>query len=266
MSAPVRVLIVDDEPPARRTLADLVAADPEAVVAGECGSGAEAVEAIRRLAPDLVLLDVQMPVLDGFGVLAALAPAEIPLVVFVTAYDRYAVRAFEIHALDYLLKPFDDERFAAALGRAKEAIRRRRGRRDRPPARRAAGRAARGAAAAPNRPATRRSSACSSAAAAASSCCRSTRSTGSRPPTTTPASTPAASATCIRESLSALEEKLDPARFARVHRSAIVNLDRVRELRPLFKGNCLVVLADGTELPLGRARRASVESLLRRGR
>jgi two-component system, LytTR family, response regulator len=265
VSAPVRVLIVDDEPPARRTLADLVAADPEAVVAGECGSGAEAVEAIRRLAPDVVLLDVQMPELDGFGVLAALAPAEIPLVVFVTAYDRYAVRAFEIHALDYLLKPFDDERFAAALGRAKEAIRRREvdeiGRR------------------LAELLAERRGEAAGAEPAGDAPLKRLLIRGGGRVVLLPVEEIDWIEAAdyyarvhaggvrhLIRESLSALEEKLDPARFARVHRSAIVNLDRVRELRPLFKGNCLVVLADGTELPLGRARRASVESLLRRGR
>jgi two-component system, LytTR family, response regulator len=265
VSAPVRVLIVDDEPPARRTLADLVAADPEAVVAGECGSGAEAVEAIRRLAPDVVLLDVQMPELDGFGVLEALAPAEIPLVVFVTAYDRYAVRAFEIHALDYLLKPFDDERFTAALGRAKEAIHRREvdqiGRRL---AELLAERRGETAGAEPTGDAPLKRLLIRGGGRVvllpveeidwieAADYYARVHAGGAHH--------------LIRESLSALEEKLDPARFARVHRSAIVNLDRVRELRPLFKGNCLVVLADGTELPLGRARRATVERLLRRGR
>jgi two-component system LytT family response regulator len=119
----IRTLIVDDEPLAREGLRLLLRGDPECELVGECGSGREALAAIRRLHPDLVFLDVQMPEQNGFEVLAALAPAERPAVVFVTAYDKYALRAFEVHALDYLLKPFDDQRFAEALGRAKKELR-----------------------------------------------------------------------------------------------------------------------------------------------
>src|SRR3712207_8477437 len=101
----------------------LLAQDPELEVVGEAGNGPEALEALRRLRPDLVMLDVQMPELNGFEVLARLAPQPLPAVIFVTAYDRYALRAFEIHALDYLLKPFNDERFHDAIRRAKAQLR-----------------------------------------------------------------------------------------------------------------------------------------------
>jgi len=119
----IRTLVVDDEPLAREGLRLLLAADPEVSVVGEAGNGPEAVRLIREQRPDLVLLDVQMPELNGFEVLAHLAPTEVPAVIFVTAYDRYALRAFDIHALDYLLKPFRDDRFHDAVGRAKAQIR-----------------------------------------------------------------------------------------------------------------------------------------------
>src|SRR6476659_895535 len=119
----IRALIVDDEPLAREWVRSAVAEDPELEVLAECGDGFEAAEAIRQLRPDLVFLDVQMPGLDGFGVLQALGRDAPPAVVFVTAHDRYALKAFEVHALDYLLKPFDKDRFAAALERAKTQLR-----------------------------------------------------------------------------------------------------------------------------------------------
>src|SRR5438094_814565 len=118
----VRALVVDDEPLARRRLCRLLRAAPAVELVGECGDGAAAVEAVERLAPDLLLLDVQMPGVDGFGVLDAIPDERRPVVVFVTAYDEYAVRAFEVHALDYLLKPFDRERFDACWQRAKAQI------------------------------------------------------------------------------------------------------------------------------------------------
>ncbi|HYL73666.1 MAG TPA: response regulator [Bryobacteraceae bacterium] len=115
----LQVLIVDDERICRHGLARLLKVDPEVEIAGECANGLEAVAAIRELHPDLVFLDIQMPEMDGFEVLRSLAPEETPRVIFVTAYDQHAIRAFEINALDYLLKPFSDERFARALARAK---------------------------------------------------------------------------------------------------------------------------------------------------
>ncbi|MFY0531400.1 response regulator [Nannocystis pusilla] len=113
----IRALIVDDEPLARDLLREMLAAHPRVAVVGECRSGAEAVRAIDRLAPDVVFLDVQMPEMNGFEVVAAVGAARMPRVVFVTAHDRYAVQAFEVHALDYLLKPFDDRRLARAVAR-----------------------------------------------------------------------------------------------------------------------------------------------------
>src|SRR5437868_10217650 len=122
--APIRVLVVDDEPLAREKIRAMAADDPEIRVVGECSNGAEAIEAIQTIRPDLILLDVQMPEVGGFAVLEALKDERLPPVIFITAYDHYAVRAFEVHALDYLLKPFDRERFQAAIERAKRQIRR----------------------------------------------------------------------------------------------------------------------------------------------
>ena len=116
----IRTLIVDDEPMARERVRTLLAQQADIDIVGECADGPQAVAAIERLQPQLVFLDVQMPGLDGFGVLAGRAPDRMPLVVFTTAYDEYALRAFDVHALDYLLKPFDSERFFSTLDRARE--------------------------------------------------------------------------------------------------------------------------------------------------
>lgn len=120
--SPIRTFIVDDEPLAREGIRLLLQGDPEIEVVGEAGAGREAVLQIQQLHPDLVFLDVQMPEMTGFQVLSALDPSMVPAVIFVTAYDRYALQAFEVHALDYLLKPFDDERFADAVRRAKSHL------------------------------------------------------------------------------------------------------------------------------------------------
>src|SRR5215204_6068525 len=122
----IRTLIVDDEPLAREKLAELLAGEPEIEILSECGDGLQAVSAIQSQRPDLVLLDVQMPELDGFGVLEAIGEWQMPVVIFVTAYDQYALRAFEMHALDYLLKPFDRERLRKALNRARRQLERER--------------------------------------------------------------------------------------------------------------------------------------------
>ncbi len=267
MTGRLRVLVVDDEPLARSGLADLVARDPELTTVGQCGDGWSAVEAIDELQPDLVLLDVQMPEMDGFEVLRAVGPERMPPVVFVTAYDRFAVRAFEVHALDYILKPFDDERFAEAMQRAKRAI----GQASAGAAnerlvgliREIVGRRPNGQDASPDR--------------------------GPAPPYLTRLAVKRAGSVSfvsteeidwieaasyyaklhvndrvhlLRETMHALEARLDPARFFRVSRSAIVNLDRVEQLQPYSRGAMMAVLRDGTKVKLSKARVPELEAIL----
>ncbi len=229
----IRALIVDDEPLARRGVRQLLAAYPDIRVVGECGNGREALRALATLAPDLIFLDIQMPGLDGFAVLRAhggdRAPPA-PAVVFVTAHDEFAVRAFEAQALDYLVKPLGEARFRATVGRVRERIR----------ARRASRRIA---------VPTEAGQLLLDAAeidwiegqddyVAIHSGPRRYR---------------------VRASLATLESHLEPVRFARIHRSVIVRLDQVREM----KASNAVLLRDGTELPVSRRRSARVRSLLR---
>ncbi len=259
----IRVLIADDEPPARARLRQLLDTDEAFEVAGECASGREAVTAIRELAPDLVFLDVQMPELDGLQVVAEIGPEAMPAVIFVTAYNEYALRAFEVHALDYLLKPFDDTRFATALARAVEEVRRDRldglcGRLkallgEMPDATPSASLPS--ARTRPERLVIRsagRTAFVDAAAVdwieAAGSYVRLHAGTRSH---------------LLRDSLSRLEERLAAERFVRIHRSTMVNARRVRELRALSHGESLVVLRDGTELKLSRGYRDRLERLLR---
>jgi two-component system LytT family response regulator len=239
----VRVLVVDDEPLARERLATLLDEDSEIEQIGACADGPSAVAAIRGQSPDLVFLDVQMPGCDGFGVVEAVGPEQMPVTVFVTAYDRYALRAFEARALDYLLKPFDRDRFAVALGRAKEQVRRRRD----------AGVGEKLQAllddVKPAAPGLDRLAIKSGGSVyflrtdeidwveAAGNYTR--LHAGKQ-------------VHLLRETMTALETKLDPKRFARIHRSAIVNLERVRELQPYFHGDYIVLMQDGTQLTLSR--------------
>lgn len=242
----VRVAIIDDEPVARRGLRLMVNDDPEIVVVGESGGGAEAAALLAEFRPDLVFLDIQMPGQDGFALLAGLAFA--PAVIFVTAHGGHALRAFEVPAVDYLLKPFDDARFAAALARGKGEVRRR----------------AHGAMnqqlgqllrqLADRRPA------------------------GGSPPADRilvrasgeiiflkPEEIDWIEAEgdymkihvgprthLMRETMASLESRLDPQRFIRIHRSTIVNFDRLRKLTPSLAGDYAVVLQDGTRLRLSR--------------
>ncbi|MCU1347364.1 MAG: two component transcriptional regulator, LytTR family [Acidobacteria bacterium] len=244
----LRVLVVDDEALGRRGVLARLARRNDVEVADECATGREAIAAIRRHKPDLVFLDVQMPGVDGFEVLRRLEPAERPHVIFVTAFDRHAVRAFEVHALDYLLKPIDDERFTEAVDRVAAMHARHR----------ESGIARRLAVlldeAAPPRYAVRLKN---------------------RTLFVPPAEIDWVAAEgdyvrvhagtrnwLIRDTMAAVERDLGATRFVRVHRSAIVNVDRVQELRSLEGGDCAVVLRDGTELRLGRTYREAVERLL----
>jgi two-component system LytT family response regulator len=233
----IRAMIVDDEPLARSNLNVLLRLHPEIEIVGECGAGVEALAEIRNSRPDLVFLDVEMPECDGFDVLEMLGGDLPPAVVFVTAYDKYALRAFEAGALDYLLKPFDNARFELALDRAKERILQ--GRRS---------------------PRTREQLAVKSAgqltflkiseidwieAADYYSCLH-----------------VGAKSHLLRRSMAELDEELDQSAFCRIHRSTIVRLDRVRGLKLNENGEYDVLLHNGARLRLSRRYRKQLQSRL----
>ncbi|HJQ39248.1 MAG TPA: LytTR family DNA-binding domain-containing protein [Thermoanaerobaculia bacterium] len=246
----MKIAIVDDEPPARKTIRLLARRDPDIAVVAECRNGEEALDAVREQKPDILFLDIQMPRLDGFDVLELLGEDAPPAIVFVTAYDQYAIRAFEVHAVDYLLKPFTDERFDKALARAKDLVGH--GMRDKLARLTTAHRAF------TQRFMVRTAGRIVFLKAqevdwieAADYYARLHA---------------GANSYLIRESMNDLEATLDPAAFVRIHRSTIVNLDRVREMRPLFRGELVVVLGDGTQLRMSRSRRDELESRFRRPR
>ncbi len=248
MSVPsFSVLVVDDEPLARESVCALLADDAEVVVVGQ-GSGVDAVRLIPQQRPDILFLDIQMPEVDGFALLELVGADAVPAIVFVTAYDRYALRAFEVHALDYLLKPFSDARFADALVRAKQQVlARRQGVLD---ARIAellrAQQAPRKRFLVPARDKTVVVDASTIDWIEAADYYVSLH-CGSE-------------SHLLRDSMDEIERQLDPQQFFRVHRSAIVNLARVREIHPLFRGDCELKLADGTAVRLSRNRRREFEA------
>jgi two-component system LytT family response regulator len=245
------VLIVDDERPARTKVRRFVSADADVGQIFEAPDGVRAVDVIREESPDLVFLDVQMPGLDGFGVVEALAPDALPHVVFVTAFDDYAVRAFDVHAVDYVMKPFDAERLGRALERAKAAIASRRDggeaarmerlladlRRERPE--RLERLLVQGAECSVLLPLTRVD-----------------RLESARNYVVLHAGRESFR---VRSTLDRLEQRLDPRRFVRVSRTAIVNVDRVAELKPWSHGDWVVVLTDGAKLRLTRSFRDRLE-------
>lgn len=256
----IRTIIVDDEPTARRGVRLLLERDPEVEIVGEAGGGREAVELVRRMRPDLAFLDVQMPECDGFEMLAQLGPELTPAVVFVTAYDEHALRAFEVHAVDYLLKPYDDQRFAAALRQAKAAVRSRQAESfDSRLSRLLDYLHAKTAAPAGDERADRIL----------------VKSAGEitflKPEEIDWIEAEgdymkfhaAGKAHLMRETMARLEVRLDPKRFVRIHRSTIVNIDRVRKLRPSFAGEYAVVLTDGTKLRLSRGYHERIATLLK---
>jgi two-component system LytT family response regulator len=233
----IRTLIVDDEPLARSNLAILLRADPEIEIVNECGSGAEAVTEIRKTNPDLVFLDVQMPECDGFDVLELLGQDMPPAVVFVTAYDQYALRAFEAGALDYLLKPFDNARFERALERAKQKITHGRG---------LPGKLERLAIKSSGQVAFVKVAEIDWIEAADYYACLHV---GTK-------------THLLRRSMAELERELAPDTFCRVHRSTIVNLDRVRGLKLREDGEYEVQLENGIRLPLSRKYRRELQTRL----
>jgi two-component system LytT family response regulator len=259
----IRVAIVDDERLGRERLQRLIAADSELELVAECRDGASAVEVLPRVAADLLFLDVQMPGLDGFAVLERLLARTypMPLVVFVTAYDEHAVRAFDAKALDYLVKPFDDQRFAETLSRA-----RRRLRQERLDAASGQMRVLVGA-----EPHDRTASAAGTEARLERIALKvrdRTRVVRAAEVDWIEADGVYASvhigknAYALRIPMHELERRLDARRFMRVHRSAIVNLDRVREVQELSRKELELVLEDGTRVKLSRSRRAQLEKVL----
>jgi len=240
----IKVLIVDDEFLGRERICSLLSEHADIEIVGECVNGREAVEAIQNLKPDLVFLDIQMPRIDGFEVVEIIGTENMPAVIFVTAYDEYAIRAFEINAVDYLLKPFDKERFEKAVDRAKREIKRQ-----------------------------------ESPAEIRENLRELLKEVKNEPSYLKRIPVKSASGTTlvptgeidwisaaghylelhignethlIREKLSVIERKLDPRIFMRIHRSTIVNLDRIKSLHPMFNGDQLVILKNGHELNLRR--------------
>jgi DNA-binding LytR/AlgR family response regulator len=259
VNVPIRTLIVDDEPLARERLKRLLADIEDVEFVGEAGSGVQAVEMIEGQRPDVVLLDIQMPVLDGFGVLEALD--EPPLIIFVTAYDQYAIRAFEVNAVDYLLKPFSQERLNRAIHRAREELNKERG-----------------FAKAPGPWSSTRQLAplLRSLADQGQYAARLAVHDRDRIRVLDTEQVDwigieddevtvhvGQEAYTIRRTLSELEARLDPARFFRAHRSAIVNLDRVQEIIPWFKGSHRLRLTTGAEVDLSRRRARALREILR---
>jgi two-component system LytT family response regulator len=246
----IRIIIVDDEPLARDCVRDALCRQPDIDVVAECEDGERAVSAIRRHRPDLVFLDVQMPGLDGFDVVEAVGVQNMPPTVFVTAYDEHALRAFEVHALDYVLKPFDDSRFNDALVHARRRLR---SERDSDLGRRLAGLLQHlGRGDVPlegylDRIMVRERDRIRFVPTGEIDWLESE---GNYVRLHTPAGTH-----LIRASLTGLLERLDPRHFVRIHRSTIVNVDRVKEMQPWVGGDYIVVLNDGRKLRVSRSYR-----------
>jgi two-component system LytT family response regulator len=253
---PLRVLVVDDEPLARRRLLRLLAKEPDPFVATECGSGREAAAAILAGGIDAVFLDVQMPGLDGFDVLEAVGPGAMPAVVFVTAYDQYAVRAFEVNAVDYLLKPYDRERFRRAAERLRAVIRLSRAEVTEPLGRLLAELARRD-----RRPERFLVASGGGIAIVPAADVDWIEAQGNY------VALHAGTAThLLREGIGALAGRLDPEVFVRVRRTAIVNLLRVSELKPWAKDEHVVVLSSGARVAVSRGFLPGMERRLARGR
>ena len=249
----IRTLIVDDEPPARELISTLLRNESDIEVIGECGNGSDAVVAIRQDTPDLVFLDVQMPGLDGFGVLATLDTGRLPLVVFVTAYDKYAVRAFEAHALDYLLKPFEYDRVHEAVQRARAHLQKN----------------------SPRVYRDRLQGFLEDLCAKSQSWERLVIREVGRVIFVKPDEIDWIEAEgnylrlhvgkesfLLRETMGAAEARLAPRKFLRLSRSTLVNLERVKEWQPLFHGDSAVILQDGTRLTLSRVYRDQFDRLI----
>jgi len=255
MTSPeLRVLIADDEPLVRRGLREFLALEPDASVVGEAGDGLETVRLVEELTPNLLLLDVQMPELDGFEVLAALPPAERPVVVFVTAHDTYALRAFEVAAVDYLLKPFDRERFARSLDRARHWLSMQRGESD-------AGLQRLLSAASERQPARFVVKHAGRLRVVSSADLEWAESRGNYVLLHTHEGEH-----LLRLTLAELQARLDAGEFARVHRSALVRVARVHELQRLPGGDYRLRLDSGATIKVSRTHWPALAKALGRDR
>ena len=255
-TTPVRALIVDDEPLARAHLRSLLRDRGDVDVIGECGDGRSAIDQIRKLTPELVLLDIQMPELDGLDVIREVGPTEMPAVVFVTAYDEHALAAFEVHAFDYILKPVSRQRFTQAIDRVVGLIR------------------TDVTAERPERPLE-----------ALIEAMRSEQTALDRIAVKADGRVVFIRVNEIdwieadddlvrihtgkvvhahRSTLTHLEERLPASKFLRVHRSTLVNVDRIREIQPWFQGDWVLILADGTRLHSGKSYRSKVREYIER--
>ena len=249
----IRVLVVDDEPLAREMIREMLGDDSDVEVVAECANGREAVEAIKSLKPDLVFLDIQMPELGGFEVLESFDAQSTPYIIFVTAYDQYAVRAFEVHAFDYLLKPFDRERFDAAWQRVKEQIKLdQSGERER-----------------------HILALLEELKTGPRHLERLVIKNGGRVFFLNVDDVHCIESEgnyvrvydnqkgyLLRETITSLEDQLDPRQFRRIHRSAIVKIDKIKEMQPWFHGEYRVIMENGKQLTLSRNYRANFQRLV----
>jgi two-component system LytT family response regulator len=249
----IRTVIVEDEPLARERLRMLLGKDPEIDVVAECGDGRSAVTAITEKKPDLVFLDIQLPERNGFDVLSDLGSGNLPAIIFVTAYDRFAVKAFEVHAIDYLLKPFDAERFQQALTRAKEQIGRKESTIDQGETIRELLTSLRRESAGPKRISIKTSGKLIFLRTEDIDCVEAADNyvkvrTGSE-------------VHVVRDTMGAFESRLPADDFVRVSRSCIINVDRIKELQPIEYGEYEIVLQNGTRVRLTRGYRQSLQRL-----
>lgn len=239
----IRTLIIDDEPLARTRIKNLLATEPDVTVMAECANGSEAIEAVTTHSPDLLFLDIQMPEINGFDVLRAIGPDRVPAVIFVTAYDQHALQAFEVHALDYLLKPFKQSRFKSAVQRAREHL----------------------AKQAPGESDVRLVNLLEQLRPASGQLTRFVIKTASRMILLKARDVDWIESAAnyallhvgqethlLRETMRSLEERLAPNQFQRISRSAIVNLDRIKEFQPMAKGEYVITLTNGKQLSMTR--------------
>ena len=249
----VQCLIVDDEPLARERLRQLLQQEADIEIAGECADGRQAVEMIKNQSPDLVFLDVQMPELDGFGVLEQIQGEHMPAIIFVTAHDRFALRAFEVHAVDYLLKPFDRDRFQTALRRALGHIQQAQ-----------SGELSQRLTAllAEVKPAAKHLERLSIKSSGRVIFLKTDDIDWIEAADNYVSLHVGAETHLHRETMSALAEQLSTSKFLRISRSTIVNVDRIKELQPLFHGEYVVILRNGTKLTLSRNYRDALHQLM----